>query len=65
MAAKKALAPPSIVHVYREKDGDTSYLVAWDTISDAAEYAEEGTLIGTYSLNHAGKYAVNKTVTEV
>jgi hypothetical protein len=68
MATKKAFQfanLPNELYVYREKDGDSSYLMQWENLTEAAESAEKGSVIGTYTLKSWGTYKVEKTVTEV
>jgi len=63
--AKKNAALPTELFVYREKDGDSYYLMTWETLVEAAEAAEKGSVIGSYELSSTGKYKVHKDVEEV
>ena len=65
MATKKNTSLPEEIFVYREQDGKESYLTLWEDLEEAVESSEEGTLIGTYTLNHTAKYAIDRTVTEL
>ena len=64
MATRKKVELPGTVFIYREKDGDDSYLVVWETLEEAVEGSEKGTLVGTYDLTHSGKYSITKSVKE-
>ena len=66
MAKPKNSKLPEEVFVYWEPDGDDGhFLLVQEDLLEAVENAEEGALIGTYHLETTGKYAVNKTVTEL
>lgn len=56
---------PKEVFVYWIEDGDSPFLSAFDDLVDAAEKADEKTLIGTYVLEHQAKYGIDKTLNEL
>ena len=62
----KKFSLPAEIFVYREQDGDSSYLLTNETLLEAVETAgNEDTIIGTYKLVNEGKYEIEKTVTEL
>ena len=64
MIRKKQAELPEKVFVYRSEDGEDSYLLVAETLAEAAEDAEEGASIGSYSIEKTGKYRLEKTAVE-
>jgi len=53
------------VFMYREYNGETPFLVAYDDLEEAAENAGEEEEIATYVLKHVAKYRVDKIINEL
>jgi hypothetical protein len=56
---------PNEIFVYWVEDGGSAFLSAFDDLVEAAESADEKTLIGTYVLEHQAKYGIDKTINEL
>jgi hypothetical protein len=61
----KKYSLPEEIYVYREQDGNDSYLSTFEEIEEAAEATDEDNVIGTYKLVHEAKYTVEKIITEL
>jgi hypothetical protein len=55
---------PVELYVYREPDGEDSFLMQYDELVDAVENAGDAP-VATYQLVSEAKYAIDKTVTEL
>lgn len=62
----KKFSLPEELFVYRQQDGDDSYLMVDEDLVESIETADdENTIIGTYKLVTEGKYSIDKTITEL
>ena len=55
---------PTEIFVYWNTD-DSPFLLVEESLEAAAEAAGEETEIGTYTLDHTGKYGIDKIITEL
>jgi len=49
---------PPTIYITREKDGDSSFLVAWETFNDI----EHGETVGMYSCTGSGQKVTRHTL---
>lgn len=61
----KAIKLPKEVFVAYSYEDDPPFLMAFDDLVEASEWAGEEIEIGSYSLESSAKYTVDKTVTEL